>query len=310
MTPVLDVLVSFAYNARADLGAIREAIGPDALLVVDSGAFTAWSLGREVTVDGYAEYLHRWAGAYSMAITLDVIGDPVATERNTQALHDQGLPVVPVFTVGAPMATLERLAQSHDLVAAGGLVRQPNSEMTKRYRRTVCARARAAGAAMHLLGVSAPDILRDALPYSCDSSTVVSAATYGAASMWDGRRLKLFRTSDRGDLIKNRDLLCGYGLDVPRMLAGGGMTGDHRARVDQVSMLSIIAFAARVRSLVEPVAVPATVAGGLPGPRVCCAITTRDIPAALSVARRLAEGDVPPLFTRLMAATAGGKVPA
>lgn len=303
LTPVVDVLFSYAKHPRTDLGVIREAIGPEALLIIDSGAYAAWSSGKPIALTDYAEFLRRWDGVYSMAITLDVIGDGEATKTNTATLHDLGFPVVPVYTVGAPLTDLDDYVADTDCLALGGLTTQPRSPVTDRYRRLLCDRSRAGGAVVHLLGVSKPQTLRDGRPFSCDVSTASRSLNRGNLSLWNGHSLTYVGLAHRDSLRKHRDLLAGYGLDLRRCLDGRALAvPDYKKDLIEASMFSYVAYGASVRSSVDPVPVPAAVTTGRTGPRVVVAVDAR-VDVIGRVASRLATGDVPPLLRRHLVGT-------
>lgn len=299
MTPVLDLLTSYAFNQSTDLGELREAIGPDALLLIDSGAYTAHTTGREVTLDGYAKFLRRWEGTYTSAITLDVIGDPVATKRNTVELRDRGFNVMPVFTVGAPLGDLDEYADEYGYIAVGGLVGQRMNENTGRYRQMVCDRARRHGAGIHFLGVSTPRLMMSAKPYSCDVSTPTQCRLRGRVMLWDGKKIIQFLMSDRASCAKHRELIAGYGLSLRTLLSGEALTSAYRPQLHTANMLAAMAAAAAIRRYTESVPVPRDVKHALPGPRRATAlVASDDVKIAITLARRLATGDVPPLFRR------------
>ena len=87
----VNLLLSFAYHADTDLRTIRTRLRCGQLMI-DSGAFTAYTSGRRIRVYDYARYLTRWAGVWDHAITLDRIGDPANTRRNTRMLHERAWP--------------------------------------------------------------------------------------------------------------------------------------------------------------------------------------------------------------------------
>lgn len=236
---ILDTLWSFAYHRTTDLAAVRAAV--DGLIVVDSGAFTAFTTGRTITVEDYAAWLTGNAGAYDYAITLDVIGDPAATEANTAALLAAGLPVSPVLTVGQPLAIIDAWAeQGHRLIFAGGLVGLPRSTQTD-YLRAVTSRAARHGIAVHALGVGGAATLRLSGAWSGDSSAPFMSRMRGQVMVYDprlgGPRLK--SASDRVHLAETKDWLIACGLDVGELYRG-----DAFRRPDAAEYLARSALAA------------------------------------------------------------------
>src|SRR5579859_3767064 len=90
-------LVSFHYHQRTNLQEIVDAYDGPCEVFADSGAFSAATQNVTISLKDYTAWLKDWDGLLTVKATLDVIGDPEATARNTAALERQGLKVLPVF---------------------------------------------------------------------------------------------------------------------------------------------------------------------------------------------------------------------
>lgn len=84
-------------------------------LLLDSGAFSAWSLGKSVDLNAYCDYIERnqeWIGNY---VALDVINpkDTLAAAeasfQNLLTMRKRGLRPIPVFHVGESFDWLKRM---------------------------------------------------------------------------------------------------------------------------------------------------------------------------------------------------------
>lgn len=84
-------------------------------LILDSGAYSAWRLGKPINIDGYCDYLLAnldWIGHY---VNLDVInpGSPEEAARasfeNLKHMRKRGLDPVPVYHVGEDISWLFRM---------------------------------------------------------------------------------------------------------------------------------------------------------------------------------------------------------
>jgi hypothetical protein len=115
----VNLLLSYAFHSATKLSDVRRDLVCGRLMI-DSGAFTAWTKGYKIDVDEYAEFLERWRGCWDHAITLDVIGDGKASARNTRKLHERGLPVMPVFTRGDTLADFDAMVAEVGYVCVGG----------------------------------------------------------------------------------------------------------------------------------------------------------------------------------------------
>lgn len=91
-------------------------------LVLDNGAFSAWSAGREYNFAGYREWATFWVRhpAVEWCVIPDVIDGDEA--RNDALLEEWSLPdtvSVPVFHLHETLARLERLIARYPRVALG-----------------------------------------------------------------------------------------------------------------------------------------------------------------------------------------------
>lgn len=187
-------LLTFAYPSAAETIPVHLQ-GPDPVrLLVDSGAFTAYTQGQVLRPEAYAEWglelARRWAARLRALwfFSLDVIGDQDASWRNHTRLEQLGLRVVPIVTAGADLRHLDR-ALSYPYLALGGLVpmAKQRAELTAWLDRCF-ARVRARWLQtgvlprVHILGIS-QDWVLDRYPcYSADSSTWASVMRFGRAT--------------------------------------------------------------------------------------------------------------------------------
>jgi hypothetical protein len=94
---------------------------PGADVLIDSGGFSAMNSNAKVTVGEYAAWLRRNGQGREYAC-LDVVGNPLATERNQALLERQGLTPFPVFHALQPLDHLRRMVSRYDRLAFGGMV--------------------------------------------------------------------------------------------------------------------------------------------------------------------------------------------
>ena len=222
----VNLLLSYAYHAKTDLTAVRRRMHCGGL-IVDSGAFSAFTVGKTIRLDEYCAYLERHRGAWDHAITLDKIGDPAATRRNTARMHERGLPVMPVFTAGETLAEFDAMVRDHQYVAVGGLVgsglRVGASSVPVLAARLgmLQRRAQRQGGGIHALGVGSMAVLHRARPYSADTSTADSVVSYGNVLVFDGRMLRQVHVTAPAQMARYRDVLTSHGIDVAAILNHG-----------------------------------------------------------------------------------------
>lgn len=230
------MLVSFAFFAQDDLQQYRANM-PCGRLMVDSGAYTAASTGKVISREEYADFLTTWAGVIDHAVTLDVIGDPVATARNTRWLHNRGHRVLPVFTRGGTVAEFDAMVRDCGYVCVGGGVGMSKATYQRRLG-ALQQRAQELGGGIHALGVGNLNSLRVIRPYSADTSNISSLYVYGAVMAYDGRELRKIQVLDRDGLRKHAVHLRAQGVNLAPLVRTGRLpAGKHRdALTQQVGM--------------------------------------------------------------------------
>lgn len=176
-----NALVSYHYYKKVDLAALTAG---GLRLIGDSGAFSAKSLGAEITIPEFAEWAALWRDHLCWVASLDVINDPDATWRNYRRLRDKhGLDVVPTIHVGDPAKWMDRYAKDGvDFIGLGGLVPhrgRPKATMPWLVEMMRYARERHPQMRFHGWGVTNPALTK-ALPwYSMDSSNLGQSYRYG-----------------------------------------------------------------------------------------------------------------------------------
>lgn len=100
-----------------------------AKLMLDSGAYSAWNANKMIDLEALTEESKR--SEWNEAISLDVIGDPEKTWRNTVWQLEQGAPVYPVFHIGEPWEYLERYCEQFPKVGLSCRFGETPTESTK-----------------------------------------------------------------------------------------------------------------------------------------------------------------------------------
>ncbi len=209
-------LVSFHYYREVNLDKLVTDCGGDVDLFADSGAFSAASLGAEVTLDAYATWLAKWRHLFSAYANLDVIGNPEATRANQVELEARGFTPLPVFHYGSPWPYLERYCETHDYIALGGLVgRTKRTTMPWLIRAFQIAKASPKKPRFHGFGITGQDTLTDLPWYSADSSSWASGFRYGSVRIFDPKvaRFKAIHIRNKVEVYAYSALLRSLGVD-------------------------------------------------------------------------------------------------
>jgi hypothetical protein len=168
---------------------------------LDSGAFSAFSLGKTINLDDYIEYIKKTK--VKIYANLDVIGDSEATVKNERYMKEKGLNPLPVFHLGEPINYLDLILDSEcTYFALGGMVQSQNldawliSVWEHIYRKRPDIK-------VHGFGMTNFDLILKYPWYSCDSSSWASGVRFGRFSEWDSCRSRLKQISVKEAFNKN-----------------------------------------------------------------------------------------------------------
>jgi|TARA_R110000824_G_scaffold260399_1_gene449070 hypothetical protein len=154
---------------------------PDnAQVFIDSGAFSAHTQGKPVSLTKYCEFLTKYPNVSEYA-ALDVIGDPMLSRCNTEEMEVRGLKPIPTFHRGSSWQELQRIAERYERFALGGVASEGTTRgvlqpwldgcfywIKKHWPRRV-----------HGFGIQAQWAIERYPFYSCDSTNVLKCAAFG-----------------------------------------------------------------------------------------------------------------------------------
>lgn len=211
MSNKLNLLVAYPY-CKADV-VEKIAENQESMdFLLDSGAFTAWKLGKPIQLEDYCRFIETLPIKPWRYFALDVIGNAKASEENYLRMLDRGLRPIPIFTRGESPAMLEKYYETSDVVGIGGLVgTQGNAGFVKGIMKIVGKRK------VHWLGFNKKEFIAHYRPYMCDSSSWSGAIRYGQLSIYDkrGRFIRIqksdFTKAPSQELIR---IIDEYGLDI------------------------------------------------------------------------------------------------
>ena len=148
--------------------------------VLDSGAFTAWKAGKEITVDEYCSFIESLPFKPWRYFTLDKIGDPDGSFKNYNLMLERGFKPVPIFTRGEDVSMIDEYYKTSDVLGIGGLVQtKGNKGFVKGIMSKIGDRK------VHWLGFNAKYFLAYYKPYMCDSSSWSSSFRFASAKVYD-----------------------------------------------------------------------------------------------------------------------------
>lgn len=102
---VTHILASYADPDFEDI--MEKAQEFDLSIMLDSGAYSAFTKGEGIDIEQYADVLHRYEGLVEEYINLDVCDDHEQTWKNQKELESYGLEPLPVYHYKEPISVLE-----------------------------------------------------------------------------------------------------------------------------------------------------------------------------------------------------------
>lgn len=179
----LSVLVAYPYMDKKMVEAL-EKYRDGIEFFLDSGAFTAWNAGKPIELDDYCRFLERLPFMPDRYFALDVVGDPVATVENYKRMLERGFNPIPVFTPSQSFEDIEEYYKTTEIIGCGGLTTKYGKESIPYLIKVM---KYCGGRKVHLLGYTKPEFVKHFRPYSCDSSSWLSARRFGTANLYIGQ---------------------------------------------------------------------------------------------------------------------------
>lgn len=156
---------------------------------LDSGAFSAWSLGVDINLPQYCQYIKdnldilRKEDGIVMASVLDGIGDPLKTYQNQLAMEELGAKPLPCFHYGEDERYLEYYIKNYDYITLGGMVGK-STVLLYKWLDKIWGQYLTDGAGkprlkVHAFGITSIPIMERYPWFSVDSSSWIQSAAFG-----------------------------------------------------------------------------------------------------------------------------------
>ena len=158
-------------------------------IFLDSGAFSAYTLGVDIDLPGYCDYIQRNSDIIKiedgvvLASVLDGIGDPQETYENQLAMESLGVRPLPCFHAGEDERYLEWYVKNYEYITLGGMVGSSTKQlmiwldrMWDKYLTDSSGNPRLK---VHGFGITSIPIMERYPWWSCDSSSWIQSAAYG-----------------------------------------------------------------------------------------------------------------------------------
>lgn len=180
------LLLSYHYFKNRSLEEFCNEIGYKPEILLDSGAYSAWAKGKNISPIDYMNYIVKNKDYIDKYIMLDVIGDPDVTYKYYEIMKLKGFNPVPVYHYGDNELYLRQFINDGcDFIALGNTV--PIKDKNKVAEWINYLTDKFPEVKFHLLGSSSKKITQNTNLYSCDSSTWIMMAINGYPKHIEGR---------------------------------------------------------------------------------------------------------------------------
>ncbi|MFS0837248.1 hypothetical protein [Paenibacillus sp. 1P03SA] len=199
------VLVSYHYFKNKPLKDFVDRIGYKPKIILDSGAYSAFTQGKNIALLDYMAYIQDNSTYIDYYISLDVIGDSEFSYLYYVIMKQKGLNPVPVYHYGEDESHLVRyIERGETYIALGGTVPISDKQKVADWVQLLCIKY--PDIDFHLLGSSSPKIVGKCNLRSCDSSTWIMLAQNGQPSHIKGttREAKIKRAKWQMHNLINR----------------------------------------------------------------------------------------------------------
>ena len=172
------LLCSYWYFKNRSLREFVKDLGYTPEIMLDSGAFSAFTKGKSISLPEYMNYITVNAEAISHYISLDVIKDDFITRMYYSIMRGKGFKPIAVYHYGESIDSLRfYIEQGEKIIALGATV--PIADKGKVAEWCKDLREQFPELQFHLLGSSSSKVLECGALESCDSSTWYMQAVNG-----------------------------------------------------------------------------------------------------------------------------------
>ena len=189
------LLCSYWYFRHRPLAEFCDTLGYRPEIILDSGAYSAYTKGKNVNLLDYMAYIKANKESIFRYISLDVIGDALMTALIYDLMLACEMRPVPVVHYGPADKALMSIykGKKPDMVALGGTVPVRDKSEVVQWCKEM--QRLNPSTSLHLLGSCSPKLLQDNALASCDASSWYIQAVKGFPSTIPGttREAKMAR---------------------------------------------------------------------------------------------------------------------
>jgi len=181
-------------------------------MFLDSGAFSAFTKGKEVNLDEYIKYIKENEHYFAVYALLDVINNEKDTMKNLEYMEANGLHPLPVFHFRSDLNTLEKMVKKYDYIALGGLVPLAKKRKLMRMWLDTCFSIIKNKVKVHGFGINAFSLWEEYPFYSVDATSWVKWSIFYKSNniTKESKKIKFFKRKEWTDLQRQKFLIDCY----------------------------------------------------------------------------------------------------
>lgn len=173
-----NILISYWYFKNKPLSDFCSQIGYKPNILLDSGAYSAFTKNKSVNLIEYMRYIDDNKEHLTDYIALDVIGNTRLSIALYELMKKMGYDPIPVYHYGEnPSVLYQYINLGETKIALGGTVPIKNKALVATWCDDLCASHQEVR--FHLLGSTSKEVLKNTNMSSCDSSSWYMLAVNG-----------------------------------------------------------------------------------------------------------------------------------
>lgn len=187
------ILESYHYiNKQTMVDSIRR---DDGKVFLDSGAFSAYTLGVTIDLPTYCQYIIQNQDIIIkdnnsiLASVLDGIGDPLLTYQNQKQMESFGVTPLPCFHKNEDPRYLEYYLSNYEYITIGGMVgssvKSLEMYLDEIWEKYMLDSSGNPKCKVHGFGMTSLKLMKRYPWYSCDSSSWIQVAAFGSIQHLD-----------------------------------------------------------------------------------------------------------------------------
>lgn len=180
------LLLSYFYFRNKPLKKFIDQIGYQPEILLDSGAYSAWTTGKNLSPLDYMKYIRENRRYIHHYVTLDVVGDPDVTWYYYEIMRVKKFRPIPVYHFGTSEEYLQwYIEDGAQFIALGGIVAVRSKKKVANWVSSLIRKYPTVK--FHALGTSSQSVLGINGLYSCDSASWIIRAANGDPAWIQGK---------------------------------------------------------------------------------------------------------------------------